>query len=67
MLGEIAVEFAVSGSNVYDLGCSNGITLDTLDHAIRGAGKSVQLVGVDYSKAMLEKAEQRFTNLGCAT
>jgi tRNA (cmo5U34)-methyltransferase len=64
MLGEIAVEFAVSGSNVYDLGCSNGITLDTLDHAIRGAGKSVQLVGVDYSKAMLEKAEQRFTSRG---
>jgi len=64
MLGEIAVEFAVSGTNVYDLGCSNGITLDTLDHAIRGAGKSVQLVGVDYSKAMLEKAEQRFASRG---
>lgn len=64
MLGEIAVEFAVSGSNVYDLGCSNGITLDTLDQAIRGAGKSVQLVGIDYSQAMLDKAAQRFASRG---
>jgi len=64
MLGEIAVEFAVSGTNVYDLGCSNGITLDTLDDAIRGAGKSVQLVGVDYSQAMLDKAAQRFASRG---
>ena len=64
MLGEIAVEFAVSGSNVYDLGCSNGITLDTLDQAIREAGKTVHLVGVDYSQAMLEKAAQRFASRG---
>ena len=60
MLGEIAVEFAVDGSKVYDLGCSNGITLQTLDEAIRCAGKSVQLVGLDYSQAMLEKAAERF-------
>jgi len=66
MLGEIAVEFAVDGTNVYDLGCSNGITLDTLDGAIRGAGKSVQLVGVDYSKAMLEKAGERFASRGAS-
>jgi tRNA (cmo5U34)-methyltransferase len=62
MLGELAVEFAVDGTNVYDLGCSNGITLDTLDGAIRGAGKSVHLVGIDYSKAMLEKAGERFAS-----
>jgi tRNA (cmo5U34)-methyltransferase len=59
MLGEIAVEFAVSGTNVYDLGCSNGITLETLGTALAAAGKEVQLVGIDYSKAMLEKARQR--------
>lgn len=61
MLGEIAAEFAVEGTNVYDLGCSNGITLDTLSTAISGAGKQVQLVGVDYSQAMLDKAAQRFS------
>ena len=55
MLGEIAAEFAVSGTNVYDLGCSDGITLATLSSAIADAGKQVRLVGVDYSAAMLDK------------
>jgi tRNA (cmo5U34)-methyltransferase len=64
MLGEIAAEFAVSGTNVYDLGCSNGITLETLSSAIGAAGKEVQLIGVDYSQAMLDKAALRFGNQG---
>ena len=64
MLGEIAAEFAVSGSNVYDLGCSNGITLETLSSAIGNAGKQVGLVGVDYSRAMLDKSAQRFAEAG---
>lgn len=64
MLGEIAAEFATSGSNVYDLGCSNGITLETLSSAVASAGKQVQLVGVDYSQAMLDKAAQRFAEGG---
>jgi tRNA (cmo5U34)-methyltransferase len=62
MLGELAAEFAVTGTRVYDLGCSNGITLATLAAAIAGTGKQVQLVGVDYSKPMLEKAAQRFAD-----
>ncbi len=61
MLGEIAAQFAVSGTNVYDLGCSNGITLETLSTAIGAAGKQVHFVGVDYSQAMLDKAAQRFS------
>lgn len=64
MIGEIAADFAVEGTNVYDLGCSNGITLETLDRAIRESGKSVKLVGVDYSDAMLEKARERFQSNG---
>ena len=60
MLGELAAEFAVSGTRVYDLGCSNGITLETLSSAISAAGKQVQLVGLDYSQAMLDKAALRF-------
>jgi tRNA (cmo5U34)-methyltransferase len=60
MVGELASEFAVCGTNVYDLGCSNGITLQTLSTAIAGAGKEVHLVGVDYSEAMLERARERF-------
>ena len=61
MLGEIAAEFAVAGSNVYDLGCSNGITLETLASAISAAGKNVQLIGVDYSQPMLDKARNAST------
>jgi tRNA (cmo5U34)-methyltransferase len=64
MMGELAAEFAVSGTNVYDLGCSNGITLETLDTAIRAADKRVHLVGIDYSRPMLEKAAQRFAARG---
>ena len=60
MLGELVAEFAVTDTYVYDLGCSNGITLETVARAIAGAGKQSRLVGVDYSKAMLEKAAQRF-------
>ena len=60
MLGELVSEFAVDGTGVYDLGCSNGITLETLARAVAAAGKQVRLIGVDYSKPMLEKAAQRF-------
>jgi tRNA (cmo5U34)-methyltransferase len=63
MLGEIAGEFAGDGSAVYDLGCSTGITLETLRGAITAAGKQVKLVGLDYSKPMLQRAKERFTAL----
>lgn len=60
MLGELAGEFAVSGTNIYDLGCSNGITLQTLARAIGAVGKEANLIGVDFSEAMLERARERF-------
>jgi tRNA (cmo5U34)-methyltransferase len=64
MLGELAAEFAAPGTNVYDLGCSNGITLNTMSAAIRGKGeKDVHLIGVDYSEAMLQRARERFAGL----
>ncbi|MGE5171570.1 MAG: carboxy-S-adenosyl-L-methionine synthase CmoA [Rudaea sp.] len=62
MLGELVAEFAANDSRVYDLGCSNGITLETIGKAIAAAGKQVRLVGVDYSKPMLEKAARRFAD-----
>jgi len=63
MLGEIAAEFAESGSSVYDLGCSTGITLETLRGAITAAGKQVRMVGLDYSQPMLDRAGDRFAGL----
>ncbi|ERS14900.1 carboxy-S-adenosyl-L-methionine synthase CmoA [Alloalcanivorax xenomutans] len=53
MIGELAREFAVPGSRIYDLGCSTGITLKTLDQTV---APGVELVGCDYSPAMLERA-----------
>jgi len=61
MTGELANEFSVSGTNVYDLGCSTGITLHTLCTAI---DKDVRFVGIDYSEAMLAKAQDNFRQLG---
>ena len=63
MIGEIAAEFAEEGSNIYDLGCSTGITLETLRVAINGAGKKVNMIGLDYSQPMLDLAKERFATL----
>ena len=60
MIGEIASEFASDGTNIYDLGCSTGITLQTLINAI---DKDVKFVGVDYSQAMLDKCRERFEKI----
>jgi tRNA (cmo5U34)-methyltransferase len=60
MLGEIAADFACDDTSVYDLGCSTGITLKTLSEAIEAKGRSVSLVGVDYSAPMLDRATERF-------
>ncbi len=54
MIGEIATDFAMAGSNVYDLGCSTGGTLRCLGNL----DKEVTLVGVDSSAEMLARAEQ---------
>ena len=58
MTGELANEFAIDESIVYDLGCSTGTTLATLDAAIE---KKVTLIGVDKSAAMLKRARDRLT------
>jgi len=55
MTGEIANQFAIDGTNIYDLGCSTGTTLNTLGDVVE---KDVVLVGIDNSEAMLNKAKQ---------
>ena len=57
MIGKIAGYCALDHTNVYDLGCSNGITLCTLAKYIT---KKVSLVGLDYSPEMLKEARVRF-------
>ena len=58
MIGELAGEFATPGSRVYDLGCSTGLTLKSLDRTIDA---DATLVGVDYSPAMLDKARDNLS------
>jgi tRNA (cmo5U34)-methyltransferase len=54
--GELAADFAVPGTNLYDLGCSTGTTLAALELLI---DPSVRFVGVDSSAEMLDKARQK--------
>lgn len=57
MIIEQAAEFAVSGTNVYDLGCSTGTTLLNLDPHV---DEQIRFVGIDDSKEMLEKCAAKF-------
>ena len=57
MIGEIAADFAVNGTRLYDLGCSTGTTLMALDQCVP---PGLTLVGIDSSPEMLDKARQKF-------
>jgi tRNA (cmo5U34)-methyltransferase len=54
MIGELANDFAVDGTRVYDLGCSTGATLLRLS----GLSKDITLVGIDSSSPMLAHADR---------
>jgi tRNA (cmo5U34)-methyltransferase len=56
MICEIAGDFAVDGSRVYDLGCSTGTTLVNLGRTIE---QDVSFVGLDYSAEMLDKCRDK--------
>ena len=62
MIVEIARNFVQPKSSIYDLGCSTGATLIGLSAAI--PEKTVKIVGMDYSGAMLEKAGKNLTQAG---
>src|ERR1051326_3273331 len=61
MTGEIAADFAVDGTNLYDLGCSTGTTLLALDPVV---SPGVRFVGVDNSAEMLAKAGHKLSEWG---
>lgn len=61
MMGEIAADFAVPGTKLYDLGCSTGITLLILDKVV---SEDVGFVGIDNSEDMLKKAEEKIQKTG---
>ena len=56
MTCELAKDFSVPGTNLYDIGCATGTSLEMLDPLL---DQSVAFVGVDNSGDMLEKARQK--------
>ena len=56
MIGEITADFAVEGTNIYDLGCSTGTTFIALDKLVPD---DVNFIGIDYSQDMLDKAREK--------
>ena len=60
MTCELAGDFAVNGSSLYDIGCATGTTLQCLDSVL---DPSVAFVGVDNSEDMLEKAREKLKPL----
>jgi tRNA (cmo5U34)-methyltransferase len=61
MIAEMAADFAVENSNIYDLGCSTGNTLLNLDSSV---GKGIKFIGVDNSEEMLKRCRQKLTQHG---
>ena len=60
MIGELCADFAVPGTNVYDLGCSTCTTFVAIE---KGLPPDVTCVGVDASAPMLEKARAKLKAL----
>ena len=61
MITEMAADFAVEGSNVYDLGCSTGTTLLNLDAVVP---RQVKFIGVDDSPEMLARCRAKLAASG---
>jgi tRNA (cmo5U34)-methyltransferase len=61
MIAEMANDFAVEGTNVYDLGCSTGTTLIGLDAVL---SNSIRFVGIDNSEEMVKKCIANFEAAG---
>jgi len=56
MIAEMAGDFAVAGTSVYDLGCSTGTTFINLDRVVP---PQVRFVGIDNAPEMLERCRAK--------
>ena len=61
MSAELAGDYMVAGTNVYDLGCSTGTSM-----LLYGANapKGTRFIGIDDSQDMLDKCRQKMTAAG---
>ena len=60
MVCELTADFAVPGTNVYDIGCSTGTTFEILHDKV---DRTVNFVGIDNSDSMLKKAEEKLATI----
>ncbi len=56
MVCELAGKFALPGTNIYDIGCATGTTLDKLRYLTE---QDITLIGIDNSDEMLAKARSK--------
>ena len=56
MSGILSEQYAQEGTHIYDLGCSLGESIRSVETALNG--RDCQLVGVDNSPAMISKAQE---------
>jgi tRNA (cmo5U34)-methyltransferase len=61
MIAEMAADFAVDDTNVFDLGCATGTTLLQVDASV---ASRVRLVGVDNSEDMLARCREKLAESG---
>jgi tRNA (cmo5U34)-methyltransferase len=54
MVAELAADFAIKNTNIYDLGCSTGTTMMSLHQKV---DKNIQFVGVDEADEMLKSCK----------
>jgi len=56
MIGSLSAEFAQEKTNIYDLGCSTGNTMLSINKMLMN--NKISIIGIDNSTFMLEKAKQ---------
>lgn len=56
MTGQLAGDYALAGTRIYDLGCATGTTMVLMDGCIAA---DVTLVGIDNSAQMLDKCREK--------
>ena len=61
MIAELAGQYATSGSNIYDLGCSTGTTMINMNETV---SKDVKFIGLDDSEEMLKQCNENMVSNG---
>jgi tRNA (cmo5U34)-methyltransferase len=61
MISEMGRDYAVKGTNLYDLGCSTGTSMILLNRTV---DQDVKFIGLDDSREMLAKCEDKLKQTG---